>query len=683
MDKLFLQILNMSITASYVILFVMLARMFLKKAPKILSYSLWSVVFFRLVSPIQFESIFSLIPVRTQTISHNIIYSQTPKIHSGINTIDNVVNNSLTTPDLVEVGVYPIQAWLSFAQSIWLVGVILLVLYSVITTIRFAHKLKVAKPIFDNIYETNGIKTPFVFGGIKPRIYLPEGLSENEKPYIIKHEQTHIKRFDHIIKALAFLVLTVHWFNPLVWIAFFLMSEDMELSCDERVIKEMGSGIKQDYSTSLLCLSTGRIIGGCPLAFGESNTKTRIINILNYKKPTFWVVTVAVIGVIAISLGLMSNPLKEKLTVEAYATQFVEEEIERYNNFEASDYKIIDSKITRLEMMVSFDHITSSPVEVWYFEYRLKPDDISKVLFAGGMNEVDGWITEESSMGKPLLVFSYEGSGPKYLGYLMSGEGDLSSIAGQETALRVFLEGKSLLPNETYPGNHIIVKFPLSTGEISQVFLSQPVVQGDSGIWCVEREKDTNGNVYYHTPQTSTMIIDYYKELQKQSDNGNNQLLLDPIAVALDYINNVIGQRVSLDEIDIQYDAKVEDFAKTPESHFIGFISNFNLDSISFHLDKIEWLTHEDTERLAELNIDTYDMPNGFYIYNPENYPMHCMVTDQTQYNIINWEAGANHKSVTKEEFIEHFKIYSDFIPPSRIIIKDGYVQSITEQYVP
>ena len=357
--------------------------------------------------------------------------------------------------------------------------------------------------------------------------------------------------------------------------------------------------------------------------------------------------------------------------------------IEAYEKNHWSDVKIIDSKITKLEKIASFDTLLSSPLEMWSLEYQLKPEDISKVVLAGGMNEVDGWITEESSMGKPILIFSYEGSDLQYLGSTWSGEADFSTSAGQEMAVRVFLERIDLLPHETYSGNHILIKFPMSTGETSQLFLSQPVLQGDLGIWCVERWKDTNGNVYYDIPQTNVTITDYYKELQKQCDDGHQPSLLDPLQVAINYINNEIGQNVSTDQLIVEYAAKVEDFAKTPESHLIGFISNFNIDSASFEFDKIEWLTEDNTKRLKQLNITLNDMPNGYYIYNADTYTMRYTVTNQTEYNIINWEETVTHKSVTMEEFISHFNQYSQFTPPCRIIIQDGYVLSITEQYVP
>lgn len=291
-------------------------------------------------------------------------------------------------------------------------------------------------------------------------------------------------------------------------------------------------------------------------------------------------------------------------------------------------------------------------------------------------------------MGKPMLVFSYENSTPQYLGPIWGGEADLSTLAGQEMALRIFLENRRLLPGETYSGDHIVVKFFLSTGETCQLLLSQPVVQGEHGIWCVERWMDGNGSVYYVTPETDTMIAEYYKELQNEVDQGHKPWLIDPLQVANEFIKNDLGQwQVSIDDLVPQYSATVENFMQTPESRFIGFISNFEIDTYSkpsFHLDQIEWLTSDDTERLEELNIDPdRDMPNGFYIHNPHNYPMFHQVTEDTEYSIIDLEREVTHKSVTIEEFVNHLEQFSDFAPPFWVVTKDGYVQSITEQYVP
>ncbi len=306
MDKLFLGVLNMSITASYVILFVVIVRLFLKKAPKILSYALWGVVFFRLICPFSFESVFSLLPANPTTIINNASSHQSFQIDSITQTVSENLPSTITSSANTSHSIF-------FTLSvIWLIGVAALVIYSIISALKLKRSLSSSLPKINNIYEAENLKTPFVLGMINPKIYIPSRLSQMERSCIIRHEQIHIKRFDYIIKPLAFLVVCVHWFNPLVWLAFFLMGTDMELSCDERVIKEMGSEIKKDYSTLLLSLSMNRrIINGSPLAFGESNIKGRIKNVLNYKKSLFWVVIAAVLIVVVISVGLLANPKKQ------------------------------------------------------------------------------------------------------------------------------------------------------------------------------------------------------------------------------------------------------------------------------------------------------------------------------------------------------------------------------------
>jgi beta-lactamase regulating signal transducer with metallopeptidase domain len=688
-DQLFEHIINMNITGSYVIVFIIAARLFLRKAPKIFSYALWSVVLIRLLCPFSIESIFSFIPSEVQNSPLTKLYTQTPQIQNVINTSEQAVNNISPVPipatSATSVGLPTANStdtWMIIGQYIWLIGIALLLIYSIIATLRLSRNLRAATPLFENVYVHNGISTPFVFGFLKPRIYLPNGLSEHEKAYIIKHEQVHIHRYDHIIKPLAFAVLCIHWFNPVAWLAFYLMCDDMEKSCDESVIRQMGSGIKKEYSISLLSLSTGRrFIGGSPLAFGESNTKGRIKNILNYKKPAFWVVLVAIIVVAALCVGLISNPKNESLTVKDYAEQFMDQNITSYEN--STDIKIINSQITRLEKIASLDDILAIPLEIWSLEYRLKPDDPTKLTMTGNM--VDGFITEEGSMGKPILIFSIMNSTPQYLGVIRSGENDISTPAGQEMAVRVFLEANHHLPHETYSGKHILVKFPLTTGETSQLLLSQPVIQGDSGIWSVERWKDSNGNEYYNTPQTDVTIAEYYARLQTLADQGEELALLDPLQVAMNYISNDIGmgQHVKLDQLVVDYEATADDFAITPESILMGYVFNLSLENHSFDFDNIEWLTMEDSARFKGLNINPdEDMPNGFYILNKYTYTDPLEVTEDTRYSIVDANAGAL-KEVSKQEFIEYFKQYTDFVPPCVITTKDGYVTSIAEKYIP
>jgi beta-lactamase regulating signal transducer with metallopeptidase domain len=314
MSQLFLTVLNMSLTASYVILFVILIRLLLKKAPKVISYVLWSVVAFRLITPFSFESIFSLMPRNTNIvpIPHDIIYQQSPQIHNEIEVVDSFVNQSPSTT-AVGASAKPLQIYMEIGAYIWVLGIIALFVYSFLSVSKLKRQLKSAQLIEKNIYEVKNLKTPFVLGFINPKIYLPVGLSKEEQNYVLIHEQIHIDRKDHIIKTVAFSIASIHWFNPLVWIAFMLMSTDMELSCDERVLKVMNEDIKKPYANSLLSLAAGRhILKGSPLAFGEGNIKRRIKNVLNYKKPRFWVVLVSTMVLIFVGIALLSNPTKSE-----------------------------------------------------------------------------------------------------------------------------------------------------------------------------------------------------------------------------------------------------------------------------------------------------------------------------------------------------------------------------------
>lgn len=312
LDTVFLRILNMSYTASYVILVILFARLLLKKTPKSFSYALWSAALFRLVCPWSFESALSLFSVggratqRLQPFSGQFVTPGT--VRSNIDT-----NGGGTIPSPV-----PKEPILSNVFTlIWLLGIAVLLLYSVFMLLKLKKQLKGAIHDTGNIYLSTKLISPFVMGVIHPRIYLSLSLSETEKRYILLHEQMHIRRFDHIIKLASFFVLCVHWFNPLVWLAFFLSGRDMEMSCDEAVIKRLGNDIKKGYSSSLLSLATGRrMIGGTPLAFGEGNTKSRIKNVLNYRKPAFWVILLSVAVVLVVSVGLVTNPKADETVFE-------------------------------------------------------------------------------------------------------------------------------------------------------------------------------------------------------------------------------------------------------------------------------------------------------------------------------------------------------------------------------
>ena len=308
LERIFLQLLNMSFTASIVIAFVLVARIILHKAPKVFSYMLWSVVLFRLICPFSFESIFSLLPTELNPISQDILYMQTPNIDTGIGITNQSVPVIISTP-VPQASANPLQIWISIFSYIWVLGVAALLVYSLIALFRLRKQLLNATLYQNNIFISSRIDTAFVMGIFYPKVYLPSDLNVAERSYILLHEQTHIKRLDHIFKLISFLVLCVHWFNPFVWIAFFLSGRDMEMSCDEAVIRRLGDEVKKDYSASLLTLATGRrIVSGTPLAFGEGDTKGRIKNVLNYRKPRVWAVLIALLAVVIVVFGLTTSP---------------------------------------------------------------------------------------------------------------------------------------------------------------------------------------------------------------------------------------------------------------------------------------------------------------------------------------------------------------------------------------
>jgi len=327
LQVLFTTVLNMSITASFVAVGVIFARLILRKMPNIFSYALWSAVLIRLVLPISFTSAFSFLrvikPGTQQTtgalayVPYNMGLTQTPGIDVGVDGINKAVNSSLPQT-LQTASVNPMQIVMAILSIVWVIGAVVLIIYSVISYLKVINKVKTSTLVRNEIFETDRISTPFVCGFIKPKIYIPTDISQNELPYILAHERVHIKRLDYLIKPFAFLVLSVHWFNPFMWLSFILMNKDLEMSCDESVLKISGAETRTNYSHSLLALATGKrqLLSGSPLAFGESNVKARIKNVLNYKKPPFWVVVAALIATVALVVLFTANP-KNNMTETA------------------------------------------------------------------------------------------------------------------------------------------------------------------------------------------------------------------------------------------------------------------------------------------------------------------------------------------------------------------------------
>lgn len=471
LDNVFTTVLNMSVTASYAIIALLLIRLLLRTSPKVFSYALWGIVLFRLLCPFSFESPISLLSLldvdkasqanHLEYIPSNIGYMASPKIHSGLTVIDKALSTSL--PAATPYGsVNPMQIWLYLGGLIWLSGIFVLVLYNSFSYHRIKRKLATATLVRDNLYESEFIDTAFVCGIRKPKIYLPLGLEEAHANYILLHETLHIRRYDHIVKPLFFIALLLHWFNPLVWLAFSLMNKDMEMSCDEGVLKEMAQDSKASYSYALLALSTEDKFKSLvsPLAFGESHVKSRIKNVLKFQPPSNKVTIVALILVILLSGILVSNPLKPVILKDepqkAMAAQLLANKTAYIgNNSKVSGLiqalplpKGIDYK--RMELLTSQEPYTLI-IRLVTEMAATEPDhlkanqeafqDYSALLFALIDNgTIIEWHLNDETASSEILAFNREALTPLY-------GGDLTAYAKDEDALTRFLNHLPLTKN--------------------------------------------------------------------------------------------------------------------------------------------------------------------------------------------------------------------------------------------
>ena len=319
MSELFLKIVNMSISASWVVIAVLTLRFCLKKAPKWVNVLLWGIVAARMVFPFSIESVLSLIP-SAETISPTVMMEQTPSVQTGVPALNHVINPVISSSFTPAPGASanPLQIWIPVLTGIWLFGIAALFLYSAVSYWRLHRKVCEAVILRGNIYQSEKVCSPFVLGIIKPKIYLPYHMDSREMDHVIAHEQTHIRRKDHWWKPLGFLLLTIHWFNPLMWLSYILLCRDIELACDEKVIRKMSNEQRADYTQALVACSVDRrLITACPLAFGEIGVKERVKSVMNYKKPAFWIVLASVIVCAVIAVCFLTNPIGFQFDVSA------------------------------------------------------------------------------------------------------------------------------------------------------------------------------------------------------------------------------------------------------------------------------------------------------------------------------------------------------------------------------
>ena len=311
MAAVFLKLLNLSISASWLVLAVLVLRLISKRSPKWMNVLLWGIVALRLVLPFSIESALSLIPSAETVSPAAVQFDPAPTITSGVSVIDNAVNPSLSEhfAAVPTASVNPLYVWTEIAGWVWLIGLGAMLLYALVSFLRLRRRVSVSLPVQDHIYLCDAISSPFILGVVKPHIYLPSGLDEVQRQNVLAHEQAHLARRDHWWKPLGFALLAVYWFNPVLWLAYTLLCRDIELACDERVIRTMDESAVKTYSTVLLACSMPRKAAiTCPLAFGEVGVKERVRNALHYKKPAFWVVAASVAVCVVVAVCFLTNP---------------------------------------------------------------------------------------------------------------------------------------------------------------------------------------------------------------------------------------------------------------------------------------------------------------------------------------------------------------------------------------
>ena len=380
MSGIFLKLLNLSISASWLVLVVLALRLVLKRAPKWVNVLLWGMVALRLMLPFSIESALSLIP-SAETLSPEVVrFDPAPTITSGVEFIDNAVNPSLSESFAAAplASVNPLYVWTYLAGWVWLIGLGAMLLYALVSYLRLRRRVSVSLPIQDHIYLCDAISSPFILGVVKPRIYLPSGLDEVQRQNVLAHEQAHLARRDHWWKPLGFALLAVYWFNPVLWLAYALLCRDIELACDERVIRTMDESAVKTYSTVLLACSMPRkAVITCPLAFGEVGVKERVRNALRYKKPAFWVVAASVAVCVVVAVCFLTNP--ERATMK-WAKSLRVEDVARielfvmpqtpdkqYKDFDAEEFAEVVALINRSggRYVRSMEPLAGSSIELY------------------------------------------------------------------------------------------------------------------------------------------------------------------------------------------------------------------------------------------------------------------------------------------------------------------------------
>lgn len=662
MEKLFLAVLNMSMTASLLIIAVLLIRLVLKKAPRWISGLLWGIVAVRLICPFSIESIFSLIP-SAEPIPQEITVMEEPQVTTGIQIVNSVVNPILEghfSPDSTAV-VNPMQSFMTISSAVWMVGIFGLLVYAAISYLLLCQRVKGSIPWEKRVRLCDYIETPFILGVIRPRIYLPSGLTKEQYAHVIAHEEAHLSRGDHIWKPLGFLILAVHWFNPFVWVAYILLCKDIEIACDEKVIRAMEEDSAATYAQTLLdCSRERRFVLMCPIAFGEVSVKERIKHVLNFRKPTIWVIIAAMIACIVVAICFLTNPKGEDvLPIDGQQGNIEDLDSTREVIDKVDADPIYEGETTQEEGQKTDETL---PDKTWQsdldggYSYGEYTDEL---LFNFG--------------GSFLLSDTYEepkhGEGAPEGWYALGGAGICidPSYADRETFESGKLIGYDWLDNHS--GCAKLAVF--CVGEYS-CCLYQYQFDLFTAPQVAELKEETKllseyWVVFYTKGEGKPLYLKFFN-----CDYFSRQQAMENIAP---------GAAILLDEEAKPVISSVENNEGNEfTSEVLAYINR--LDDTTLAFDRVEWVTVP-SERAAELGIAVDDAPNGFRVYNETEKAEELPLADNCSFKPLDWYGNYERIDVTREEMQRILDERKGTNIPYHLMLENNKIVEIVEQYVP
>ena len=512
MADVFIKTLNMGIAASWLILAVVVLRVILKRAPKRFRLLLWAVVGLRLVLPVSIESALSLVP-STQTLPEDVMYAAAPELNTGIAALNDAINPAFTAAFAPEpaASANPLQVLLPVASVIWLAGAAAMLLWALVSWLRLRRRVADAVLLEGNVFESERVASPFVLGLIRPRIYLPFGLDEGAREQVLTHERAHIARGDHVIKPIGWLILAVYWYNPLVWLAYALFCRDIELACDERVIRRLPVSGRADYSQALLDLSRPHHgVGACPLAFGESAVKCRVKSVLTYKRPAFWLIMLAAVLCIGAAVCFLTDPKAEAddsvqndshdygipITVTAVLPENFPEQVLEFAKGcaaqQAANMDYLDISAAEITELASYSEaeLTDSGVACLFkLGARYELADPESVMPAGGMLIEGGWLTRADSGGDRFMLLRRDGENWSYVGLTTAlmiqesygGDYDAAVLGGYERILASGVTWSSNLAVSSLYGIQFRFEFDIDYTRIEAECSSGRISGGEPG----------------------------------------------------------------------------------------------------------------------------------------------------------------------------------------------------------